>query len=38
MSYVPIVASNMDGMGTFSMAKVLQEFEMLTVLRKHYTI
>jgi GMP reductase len=38
MSCVPIVASNMDGVGTFSMAKVLQEFEMLTVLRKHYTI
>ena len=38
MSCVPIVASNMDGVGTFAMAKVLQEYEMLTVLRKHYTI
>jgi GMP reductase len=35
---VPIVASNMDGVGTFAMAKVLQEYKMLTVLRKHYTI
>ena len=32
------MASNMDGVGTFSMAKALQEHEMLTVLRKHYTI
>ena len=36
-SYVPIMASNMDGVGTFSMAKALQEFKMLTVIRKHYT-
>ena len=36
-SCIPIVASNMDGVGTFSMAKVLQEHKMLTVLRKHYT-
>jgi GMP reductase len=34
---VPIVASNMDGVGTFAMAKVLQEYKMLTVLRKHYS-
>ena len=38
ISFVPIVASNMDGVGTFSMAKILQEYKMLTVLRKHYTI
>ena len=38
LSYVPIMASNMDGVGTFSMARVLQEFKMLTVIRKHYTI
>ena len=37
LSYVPIMASNMDGVGTFSMAKVLQEFRMMTVIRKHYT-
>jgi GMP reductase len=35
---VPIVASNMDGVGTFSMAKVLQKHKMLTVIRKHYSI
>ena len=32
-----IMASNMDGVGTFEMAKVLQQHKMLTVLRKHYT-
>ena len=32
----PIIASSMDGVGTFSMAKVLQNYKMLTVLRKHY--
>ncbi len=35
---VPIMASNMDGVGTFSMAKALQEQNMITVMRKHYTI
>lgn len=35
---VPIMASNMDGVGTFSMAKVLQEYELLTVIKKHYTL
>ena len=35
---VPIMASNMDGVGTFSMAKVLQEHKMLTVIRKHYSL
>ena len=34
---VPIMASNMDGVGTFSMARALKEFDMFTVLRKHYT-
>ena len=38
LSYVPIMASNMDGVGTFSMARVLQEYKMLTVIRKHYTL
>jgi GMP reductase len=37
LRYTPIMASNMDGVGTFSMAKVLQEFKMMTVIRKHYT-
>ena len=35
---VPVMASNMDGVGTFSMAKVLQEHNMITVIRKHYTL
>jgi GMP reductase len=37
-SGVPIMSSNMDGVGTFAMAKVLQEHKMITVLRKHYTL
>lgn len=35
---VPIMASNMDGVGTFAMAKVLQTHKMITVMRKHYTL
>ena len=35
---VPIMAANMDGVGTFAMAKVLQEFNCLTVIKKHYTL
>ena len=35
---IPIMSSNMDGVGTFEMAKVLQEHKMITVVRKHYTI
>ena len=35
---IPIMSSNMDGVGTFAMAKVLQEQKMITVLRKHYTL
>ncbi len=34
MNFLPIFASNMDGVGTFSMAKVLQEFKMMTVITK----
>ena len=37
-SGVPIMASNMDGVGTFSMANVLQKHNMLTIIKKHYTI
>ena len=33
---IPIIASSMDGVGTFSMAKILQNYKMVTVLRKHY--
>ena len=32
---IPIIASNMDGVGTFSMAKELQNHKMLTVIGKH---
>ena len=35
---IPIMASNMDGVGTFAMAKVLQDHKMITVLRKHYSL
>ena len=37
-SGVPIVASNMDGVGTFSMAMELQKHDMYTAIRKHYTL
>ena len=35
---VPIMSSNMDGVGTFAMAKVLQNHKMITVMRKHYSV
>ncbi len=38
MNFTPIFASNMDGVGTFSMAKVLQEYKMMTVITKTTTI
>ena len=34
----PIIASNMDGVGTFSMAKVLQDYKMMTTITKTTTI
>ena len=34
----PIVASNMDGVGTFSMAKILQEHKIMTVITKSTTL
>ena len=34
---IPIMASNMDGVGTFSVAEVLGRHQLFTVLRKHYT-
>ena len=37
VNFLPIFASNMDGVGTFSMAKVLQEFKMMTVITKTTT-
>ncbi len=35
---VPIIASNMDGVGTFTMAKELQKHNLLTAIRKHYKL
>ena len=37
MDFCPIFASNMDGVGTFSMAKVLQQHKMMTVITKSTT-
>ena len=34
MNFLPIFASNMDGVGTFSMAKVLQDYKMMAVITK----
>ena len=34
---IPIMASNMDGVGTFAMAKLLQKYDMFTILGKYYT-
>lgn len=34
---VPIMAANMDTVGTFAMAKKLAEFQMFTAIHKHYT-
>lgn len=35
---VPVIAANMDTVGTFSMALALAEHKMLTAIHKHYTI
>lgn len=35
---MPIIASNMDMVGTFSAAQVLADFDMLTCIHKHYTL
>lgn len=37
-SGIPIMASNMDGVGTYSMANALQEHSMFTCLIKNYSI
>lgn len=34
----PVVASNMDTVGTFSMAQALQKHQMLTCLQKYYSL
>jgi GMP reductase len=38
MDFLPIFASNMDGVGTFSMAKQMQKHKMMTVITKSTTI
>ena len=37
-SGVPIMASNMDTIGTFQVAEKLREFDMFTCLHKHYSV
>ena len=38
MNFTPIFASNMDGVGTFSMAKILQKHQMMTVITKSTSV
>lgn len=35
---VPVIAANMDTVGTFNMALALAEYKMLTAVHKHYTV
>lgn len=35
---IPIIAANMDGVGTFEMAKELAKHNMMTALHKHYGV
>ena len=35
---IPVIAANMDTVGTFASAEVLAEFGMLTALHKHYSL
>lgn len=35
---VPIIAANMDTVGTFAMAKVLCESKLMTAIHKHYSL
>lgn len=35
---VPVIAANMDTVGTFNMAKALAAFNVLTAVHKHYTV
>ncbi|KAJ1351951.1 hypothetical protein KIN20_008131 [Parelaphostrongylus tenuis] len=37
-SGVPVIASNMDTVGTFEMAKALAAHKMFTTIHKHYTV
>ncbi|PLX91972.1 MAG: GMP reductase [Desulfuromonas sp.] len=35
---VPVIAANMDTVGTFQLAEVLAEHKMLTAIHKHYSV
>jgi len=35
---VPIIAANMDTVGTFDMARTLSKFDLMTSLHKHYSL
>ncbi|XP_072833183.2 GMP reductase 2 [Pogona vitticeps] len=35
---IPIIAANMDTVGTFEMAKVLGKFSLFTAIHKHYSL
>ena len=35
---IPIIAANMDTVGTMTMAKTLSKFECMTALHKHYSV
>lgn len=35
---IPIIAANMDGVGTFEMARVLGKHKLMTALIKHYSL
>lgn len=37
-SGVPIIAANMDTVGTFNMAEALASFDLLTAVHKHYSV
>lgn len=37
-SGIPIIAANMDTVGTFTMAEALASFDLLTAVHKHYTV
>jgi len=35
---IPIIAANMDTVGTFELARVLADFDLLTAVHKHYSL
>lgn len=35
---IPVIASNMDTVGTFEMAKTLAEYDVFTTVHKHYSV